>query len=143
MKFLNGKILSSAAAMLVLTGCAASGMKILDAGLTSLVGQPIQTAYNRLGYPNGTQTMNGDTFYIWSTNRNVVMPVNQTGSAYGSVGTTPFQVNSTVPQMVPMNFNCTIRVITGSDNVVKSWDYQGNAGGCQGYVRSLKQQGFK
>lgn len=143
MKHLNRKILPSVAATLVLTGCAADGMKVLDAGLSSLVGQPIQSAYERLGYPNGSQNMNGDTFYVWNTNRNVVMPVYQTGSAYGSVGNTPFQVNTNTPGMMPMNFNCSIRVITGSDNVIKSWDYQGNAGGCQGYVQSLKRQGFK
>lgn len=143
MKHLKRKILQSAAATLVLTGCAADGMKVLDAGLSSLVGLPIQSAYDRLGYPNGSQNMNGDTFYVWSTNRNVVMPVYQTGSAYGSVGNTPFQVNTNTPGMMPMNFNCSIRVITGSDNVIKSWDYQGNAGGCQGYVQSLRRQGFK
>lgn len=143
MKHLKRKILQSAAATLVLTGCAADGMKVLDAGLSSLVGLPIQSAYDRLGYPNGSQNMNGDTFYIWSTNRNVVMPVYQPGSAYGSVGNTPFQVNTNTPGMMPMNFNCSIRVIAGSDNVIKSWDYQGNAGGCQGYVQSLRRQGFK
>jgi hypothetical protein len=143
MKLLNIKTLLSASAMLVLTGCVGDGPKVLDAGLTSLIGQPIQTAYDRLGYPKGSQNMNGDTFYIWSTNRNVVMPVYQTGTTTGSVGNTPFQVNTTMPGMIPMNFNCTIRVITGSDNIVKSWDYQGTTGGCQGYVQALKRQGFK
>ena len=132
-----------AATALALSGCATTtANKTLDNGLTSLVGQPIQAAYDRLGYPNGSQVMNGDTFYIWSTNRNVVMPMYNNGTAYGTVGTTPFQVNTSMPGMMPMNFNCSIRLIAGADGVIKSWDYQGNAGGCQGYVKMLKRQGY-
>lgn len=128
---------------LALAGCATTTTnKTLDNGLTSLVGQPIQAAYDRLGYPNGSQTMNGDTFYVWSTNRNVVMPTYNNGTAYGTVGTTPFQVNTSMPGMMPMNFNCSIRLIVGGDGIIKSWDYQGNAGGCQGYVKMLKRQGY-
>lgn len=137
------KKLVSAAAALALAGCATTTTnKTLDNGLASLVGQPIQAAYDRLGYPNGSQTMNGDTFYVWSTNRNVVMPMPNLGSAYGTVGTTPFQVNTSTTGMVPLNLNCLIRLIVGGDGIIKSWDYQGNAGGCQGYVKLLKRQGF-
>ena len=129
--------------LLALAGCATTTTnKTMDTALSALVGRPVEAAYYQLGYPNGTQNMNGDTFYIWTTNRNVVMPMVNSGTAYGNVGNTPFQVNSSVTGAVPVNLNCTIRLIAGPDTIVKSWDYQGNAGGCQGYVKMLKKSGF-
>ena len=36
------------------------------------------------------------------------------------------------------NYNCTIRLITLENDVVETWDYDGNIGGCERYAKSLK-----
>lgn len=52
-----------ASALLLLTGCVATG---LDSGLQSLVGQDFSAAVKALGYPDRAQTTTGSTTYIWS-----------------------------------------------------------------------------
>ncbi len=118
----------------LLCGCATQQ---LNTGLQTLVGQNIQTAISHLGYPDGQRIVMGDTIYVWSTNRNVVMPLNTTSTTTGAVGGTPYYGTTSSMQMVPMAFQCTVQIATTSDGTIKSFQWEGNQGGCQRYARGF------
>lgn len=119
---------------ITLAGCATFGQ--LEAGLTALIGRPESEAFNALGYPDGKQEFGGDTVYIWGRNQNTTMfmPSTQTTTAY--VGMTPVYATTTSMQAIPMNYNCTVKIIV-ANGVIKSWDYSGNLGGCTPYIRRI------
>jgi hypothetical protein len=52
------------AAILALAGCI---MHKLEKQLTPLIGQDIHVAIKRMGYPNATREVVGDTVYTWTT----------------------------------------------------------------------------
>jgi hypothetical protein len=120
----------------LLTACATAQ---LDAGLKGLVGENIHEAINRLGYPDGQRTVMGDTVYIWSTNRNVAMPMNTTTTTTGAVGTTPYYGTTTGMTFVPMTFACTVQIATDANGAIKSYQWEGNQGGCRRYARGFSR----
>jgi hypothetical protein len=103
-----------------LTGCVPQRM---NDGMQSLVGQNIQAAVAKLGYPDTQRTMLGDTIYIWST------------SSQG--GALAVAMSPTMSAVVPLNFNCTIQIATTSDGTIKQAQWSGNADGCRGYASAL------
>jgi hypothetical protein len=120
-----------------LSGCVSDQM---NQGLGFMVGQNIQYAVSRLGYPDDQRTMLGDTIYVWSTSRNVNLPMTTTSTTYGNVGTTPVYGTTMGTTYVPANFNCTIQLAVGADQTIKSWQWSGNMGGCMQYARRLSQR---
>ena len=101
-------------AVLDLAGCVPQRM---DDGLQSLIGQNIQAAVGKLGYPDGQRTMLGDTIYIWNTGHQGALPI---------AGT-----------VVPFSFNCTIQIATTPDGTIKQPQWAGNVDGCRGYATVL------
>jgi hypothetical protein len=122
------------AAALGLGGCVTEQ---LNQGLGFMVGQPIDYAVQRLGYPQGQSEMLGDTIYVWGTSRTAVMPMTSTATTTGFVGTTPIMGSQTSTTYVPMNFNCTIQLAVGPDHIIKHWHWEGNLGGCARYAQAL------
>ena len=118
-----------------LVGCATCGQ--LEAGLNALVGRPEQDAFSALGYPSGQQQFAGDKVYVWGQSRNATMFMPQTSTTTGYVGTTPVYGSTTSMQAIPMNFNCTIKVIVDGGGTIKTWEYDGNMGGCKPYIDRL------
>lgn len=121
---------------ITLAGCATFGQ--LEAGLSSLVGRPQAEAVNALGYPDGRQEFGADTIYIWGRSQNTTMFLPQTQTTTGTVGMTPIYATSTSMQAIPLNYNCTIKIIV-ADGIIKSWDYAGNLGGCSPYIRRINE----
>lgn len=119
-----------------LAGCATFGH--LEDGLKLLMGQNSQTAFNVLGYPSAKQKFGSDTVYYWSFNRSGTLIVPQTSTTTGYVGNKPVYGTTTSNQLVPVNYNCQIKLVAGPNDVLKSWEYEGNIGGCQSYVGRLK-----
>jgi hypothetical protein len=130
------RILAVVGLALGLSGCLSDQM---NTGLSFMVGQNIQFAVSRLGYPDGQREMLGDTIYVWSTSREVNLPMMTTSTTTGSVGTVPIYGQTMSTQFVPANFNCTIELGAGPDNIIKSWQWSGNIGGCMQYARALQQ----
>lgn len=117
-------------------GCATFGQ--LEAGLGALVGRNEREAFAALGYPSGKQQFGSDVVYVWGRSQNTAMFIPQTSTTTGYVGTTPVYGTTTTSQMIPLNYNCTIKVIAGAeDGIIKSWDYEGNLGGCAPYIQRL------
>jgi hypothetical protein len=69
----------------------------------SAVGQPVSAVVAHLGLPTEDKVIAGKKVYIWSTSNFVD-------------GT---------------NYRCQIRAVLGDKDIIASWDYDGNLGGCQ------------
>jgi hypothetical protein len=129
------KTICSFAALALLAGCATFGQ--LEAGLNSLVGRTEKEAFNALGYPNSKQEFGGDTVYVWGRSNSGTIFIPQTATTTGYVGNRPVYGSTTYNQPMTVNHNCTVKVITGSSGTIKSWDYEGNLGGCRPYIQRL------
>jgi hypothetical protein len=120
----------------LVSGCATFGQ--LESGLSGLMGRNEREAFAALGYPNTKQEFGGDTVYVWGRSTGGVMFIPQTTTYTGNVGRTPVYGTATSSQMVPVNYNCTIKLVASSSGTLKSWEYDGNIGGCEGYIKRLK-----
>ena len=118
----------------VLSGCVAENM---NKGLQGLVGEDIHIAVARLGYPSTQRQMLGDTIYVWGSSQNAVMPLTTSNYTTGMVGGTPVYGTTTNTTLVPVNYNCTIQLAVDSSGIIKSWQWNGNMGGCAQYANSL------
>lgn len=123
---------------LTLTLGACTTLKDMDVGLNSLIGQPIQAAFARLGYPNQETAIAGRKVFLWSRNFSAPGPVSTTSTTTGMVGNTPYTSRTTNLGWEDAQYSCVIRVFTDKNNAVQSWDYDGNIGGCEGYAKRFK-----
>jgi hypothetical protein len=98
-------------ALIILAALALSGCagaKIKEQ-MPQYVGQPASALFAKLGYPTAEQTVAGSKVYIWSTTSLV------DGTSY----------------------ECKIRAIVDSRDIITSWDGEGNQGGCGRYASRL------
>lgn len=123
-------------AVLVLAGCAT--FSTMETGLQALVGQPFDAAISRLGYPSGQMKVGEDTVYGWGRSFTMNMPQYNTATTTGYVGATPISGTTGYMSSVPMQFQCDIKIAVGPDNIIKSWQYDGNVGGCGAYAKALR-----
>ena len=114
----------------LLTGCVSQQM---NEGLEGFMGRRIQWAVDHLGYPDGQRQFMGDTIYIWSTNRQALLPFTNTTTTIGTVGNTPVYGNTYSTQMMPVNASCTIQLAVGPDGYIKHYEWEGNMIGCKRY----------
>jgi hypothetical protein len=118
-----------------LSGCVS--FRQMDRGLNALNGQPINTAFSVIGYPAGKQTFGSDVVYYWGRSSTEVMFMPQTVNTYGSVGSTPYYGSTMHNQAIPVNYTCDLKIITDENGIIKTWEYDGNIGGCERYIRQL------
>lgn len=122
---------------LVLTGCAT--FSNLEDGLNGLVGRPEREAFRALGYPNTKEEFGNETVYVWGRRSSGTYYVPQTSTTTGYVGTKPVYGTTTYNQPMSYDYNCTIKVIVDADRYIKTWEYDGNLGGCSAYIQRLKE----
>lgn len=130
------KNLAIVVAAVALSGCATFGQ--LEDGLNALVGRHEKEAFSALGYPNSKQEFSGDTVYYWGESRNSAVFMPQTATTTGYVGRTPVFGTTTSSQLVPVSYNCTIKLVVGEDKVIKDWEFSGNLAGCEPYIKRVK-----
>lgn len=118
-----------------LSGCMASRM---NAGLNSLLGQPVEAAVDRLGYPDGQREMLGDTLYVWSSSHQAYLPTAQVSTTNGMVGGTPFYGTSTSYGMMGAQAYCSIQIAV-SDGRISHYQWSGNPLGCDSYASLLRR----
>lgn len=53
---------------LALAGCATISLQPFSQGMDRLRGQPVQAAFDRLGYPQNEKQIAGKTVYYWTEN---------------------------------------------------------------------------
>ncbi|MBG7619367.1 hypothetical protein I5R65_07815 [Herbaspirillum sp. AP02] len=124
-----------------LTGCATWGQ--LDDGLKGLLGQPIDVAINKIGYPNSEQTIAGRKLYRWgsSSQQMAYMPTTTTTNGYAGVGSgfTPYSSTTTGGTFVPLNYTCQITLEVDAKQIIQRYQADGNLGGCEPYIKALKK----
>jgi hypothetical protein len=52
----------------LVSGCATVSTRPFSEGMNSLIGQPVEVAFDRLGYPQRQEVMAGNTVYYWTEN---------------------------------------------------------------------------
>jgi hypothetical protein len=118
-----------------LTGCVSQNM---DQGLQALVGQDIHLAMNALGYPTGQQPLLGETVYTWSTTQTFATTTPVTTTTTGTVGNKAVDTATTTYVPTTGTYTCTVQIAADSNNRIKSFQWQGDVGGCAGYANRLK-----
>jgi hypothetical protein len=128
--------LLSTAAFLMLAGCAWD--EDLNAGLDKIVGHPIQVAIIRMGMPDSEGQVVGRKFYAWNDSRTVSDgPTITTGT--GTLDGKSFSYNQYSNQASGYSvYECKIRLFVDEDDIVRTYDWNGNLGGCRHYINSLE-----
>lgn len=127
--------LAALSLILALSGCVTFGQ--METGLNSLMGSSEQAAFNVLGYPSDKQQFGNDTVYTWYTNSSGTVFIPQVATTYGSVGRIPVYGTTTTTQAIPVNYNCTIKLIANDNGILHRWEYNGNIGGCRTSINRL------
>lgn len=104
------------AAIALLGGCATTQ---LNNGLQKVVGEPVDVLVNAWGYPAAQREIMGHTLYIWS-NDGGAMAVPMYGSG-----------------VFAARLQCTVQVSVDAQNIVTSYQWNGNNGGCAPFARRL------
>ncbi len=122
--------------VIILAGCATFGQ--MEDGLRSLMGKSDREAFAVLGYPSAKQDFGSDTVYLWYVSQSGSVFIPQTSTTTGYVGRVPVYGTTSYTQAIPVNYNCQIKLIANRDGILRSWEYNGNIGGCEQYISRLK-----
>jgi hypothetical protein len=127
------------AASLAISACAThqQASSDLDSNLDALVGLPVDAAVARLGQPMATVPLGADLVYGWGY---TFTRTEFTNAAPGWVDPTSLQGGVFPAPRRTVQDNCVIRMVVGSDRLIQSWDYQGNARGCRSYSDDVASQ---
>lgn len=126
---------------LALAGCLS--FNAFDEGLAGFKGRPVSEAFDALGYPDGQQQFGEETVYTWGSSYTGVAFSPSTTTTSGAIGSTPFRATTTGTAAVPVSYECTIKMIVGPDQVVRKYQWEGNRGGCESYMRRLQRAAQK
>lgn len=135
------KISVAVLSILTISGCATWGQ--MNEGLQGLLGQPIDVAVNKIGYPTSEQTIAGRKLYRWGSSSQQVAYMPTTTSTTGSFGVgtgfTPYSATTTGGTFVPVNYNCQITLEVDAKQIIQRYQADGNLGGCEPYIKALKK----
>ncbi|MBA5203093.1 hypothetical protein H2Y57_05250 [Pectobacterium aroidearum] len=109
----------------------------MDSGLNSLVGKDKSQAFRALGYPDQERQFGDETVYVWANSSTGVALYSSPQTTYGTVGKTQFYSTTTQTNAIPVEYACKIQVATNSKGIITNYNYDGNMGGCEGYIRRL------
>jgi hypothetical protein len=102
------KILALAAA-LATAACGRTPFPVIQTKMDAEKGEPVKTLYPKLGDPGGSEEVNGEKAYVWTSSAKKTAA----GVAGASIG-----------------FDCTLRVFVDKNEKVTHYDFKGNVGGC-------------
>lgn len=105
-----------AAAALLLVGCATTQ---LNTGLQKVVGQPVSVLVSDWGYPAAEREIMGHKLYVWSGNGGAMAVPLYGGGVFAAA------------------LNCTIQVSVDDHDVIQSYQWNGNNGGCAPFARRI------
>lgn len=125
----------------LLNGCATVSVhQDMTAGLQRLVGQDIQDAIERLGYPEGQRTVAGDLVYTWhlkSWEGAMYIP-RAAALVEGESEPAPLPTTPQVHGPAPFRGSCDIEIATGRGGRIKGYQWEGNRG-CRFFAARLLQ----
>jgi hypothetical protein len=126
---------------LLLAGCITN--QAFSERLNTLVGEPIDVAISKLGYPSSERQVAGRHLYVWSVDRNgtILVPQQSYANGYstGPFGTTTYQATATTMQAMPVNYVCEIDFEVDMADRIRSFQFSGNQGGCRPFYSRLGQ----
>lgn len=138
------KVLKLGAAMgltFVLSGCL-NPAQTLNERQTNYIGQDASVLFEKMGMPQQEGVVAGTKFYAWTyqNSGSMTLPQYNTGTysgntigtygSYNTVGTVGYTTYTTTNY----NYNCVLRAFVDGRNRVKSFDIDGNIGGCNPLV---------
>lgn len=125
----------AAVALLVMAGC--QTFENIDAGLSSLRGQPYQAAFDVLGFPDAETTIAGKRVFTWGSRNtgSYTVPTFNSNTAY--VNGNPVYVQTQGSRTEYYDYHCRIDVIVGSNGLIEQSKFDGNIGGCERYAQLL------
>jgi hypothetical protein len=101
-------------------------------------GQPIDSLFAKLGYPQSEGDIAGRHFYVWEVGGSVFIPESSTTSGFGSVGGQPFNSETTFGGGSVAQLHCALRVfVSGEHHIIMNWDGGGNNGACMTLANRL------
>lgn len=101
---------------LLLCGCATER---LNSGLQKVIGQPVEVLVSDWGYPTAQREIMGHTLYIWSNQAGVMAVPLYGGGVFAG------------------RLQCEVQVSVDSRNIIISYQWSGNNGGCAPFARRL------
>ncbi len=130
------KSLIAVTAVLSVGGC--STFSNMETGLNTLIGQPLDAAIARIGYPSGQMQVGNDTVYAWGRQFSMNMPRYNQATTTGRVGGTGFSATTGYTSYDNVTYECNVKIITDERGIIKTWEFDGNIGGCDAYSKRLK-----
>lgn len=134
---------------LLLTGCAVQTfptMGVLREGLSSMMGAPVDTLVEKIGYPESDVTVGGRKVYTWDHRKAFTYLVPETICRERVVEhSTPNRPRapvrrkvvkecSTVQMEKTVLHHCTIKVETDVAEIITGFTFDGNADGCERFA---------
>ena len=99
-----------------LAGCATEQ---LNTGLEKVIGQPVDVLVSAWGYPSAQREIMGHTLYVWSNNGGAMAVPMYGGGVFAA------------------RLTCTVQVAVDAQNIITSYQWNGNNGGCAPLARRI------
>lgn len=112
----------------LLFGC--SG-EVIQENMNSMVGGHVNIAIAKLGIPEHEGEIRGGKYYLWDVSNSGSYSIPNT--TY--VGTTPIITYSNTS----FHHHCKIRVFVNQQDIITTFDFEGNEGGCQHIAARLEK----
>lgn len=110
------RIAGIAIAAMLLGGCATAR---LNSGLEKVMGQPVDVLVSAWGYPGGEREIMGHKIYIWSNDGDAMAVPLYGGGVFAA------------------RLQCQVQVTVNGQQIVTSYQWSGNNGGCAPFARRL------
>lgn len=133
----SGRTLAVATGLLCAAGCVS--IIYMDAGLTALVGERVDTAIAVLGKPTEVQGLGSDTLYVWEVRRIELRSDPRTiDSPSDRPGVMTTYTGPRYTAVVPIEHYCNVRLLVDSSGRIIKWTHNGDPSGCRSYNKALK-----
>lgn len=135
---MNKNTLSTIIISALLTGLLSScaSTRVTD-GLNALMGYPIETAFNVMGYPDAQMDVGSEKVYIWKTSSSSTYYTTQTSYNSGYVGNNLYSGTSTYSVPNTINSHAEIKIVADRTGRIINWDWYGNEYGLDRYAGRL------
>lgn len=110
------RILMVGAAVVYLSACATEQ---LNTGLQKVIGMPVDVLVSDWGYPTAQREIMGRTLYVWSNEGGAMAVPLYGGGVYAA------------------RLTCTVQVAVNAKNIITSYQWNGNNGGCAPLARRI------
>lgn len=118
------------------TGCATQR---LTKGMDSLMGQPVNSLIEKIGFPNEEKIIANRKVYVWQMSSTHISINPQTTTYSGMVGTRPvYGTATTYSGTTAMPVSCKLTVEVDNEEKIIYWTGEGSEFGCAPYARRFE-----